>query len=295
MAADTPTPGQTAAADTKRGENASRLITRRHYENFTVGSLLLPRRLRQDLFNIYAFCRLADDFADEAGVAADPAMALREWESELERCATGDEVNPLFAALGDTIRRRNLSLEPFRLLLNAFHTDLTKTRYRDWTELRDYTRLSADPVGRIVLALGGYDHPDFFALSDKICTALQLANHWQDIAADWRRGRLYVPLEDLGRFGVTEEQIAQGVVNDNFRRLMAFEVDRTRRLFREGSSLIGKLSGLWRFQVALYWHGGMAALERVEAADGDIFRKSLKLKQVTKLRVAFKALKDYLY
>jgi squalene synthase HpnC len=222
-------------------------------------------------------------------------MALLEWESELERCATGDGVNPLFAALGDTIRRRNLSLEPFRLLLNAFHTDLTKTRYRDWTELRDYTRLSADPVGRIVLALGGYDHPDFFALSDKICTALQLANHWQDIAADWRRGRLYVPLEDLGRFGVTEEQIAQGVVNDNFRRLMAFEVDRTRRLFREGSSLIGKLSGLWRFQVALYWHGGMAALERVEAADGDIFRKSLKLKQVTKLRVAFKALKDYLY
>ena len=282
------------SAEIKRGERQSRKLTRRHYENFTVGSRLLPRRLRQDLANIYTFCRLADDLADRPGAVADPASALQEWETELERGAAGRSAHPLFAALGDTIQRRNLSLEPFRQLLSAFHSDLTKTRYRDWNELRDYTRRSADPVGHLVLTLGGFRHPDYFALSDKICTALQLANHWQDIAADWRMGRLYVPLEDMARFGVTEELLTTGGINDNFRRLMTFEIDRTRRLFVEGRGLISKLPVLWRFQIALYWHGGMAALTGVEKSLDRLWDGSPRLTSREKALVALRAFLDCL-
>ncbi len=271
----------------RHGERVSRALTRRHYENFTVGAFFLPRRIRQDLFNVYAFCRLADDIADEPAGGAGPAERLNRWERELDAAHRGSSDDPIFAALGETINRRGLSPEPFRRLLQAFRLDLVKTRWQSWDELRGYTRLSADPVGRIVLELFGYRDPDFFALSDKICTALQLANHWQDVAEDWERGRLYIPQEDLHRFGVSEEEIACRQVTDGFRELMTFEVDRAGRLFHEGRALLRMVRGVLTLQLNLYWNGGMAALEAVSKIGYDVLNRSARLGPGAKFKVAW--------
>ena len=171
-------------------------------------------------------------------------------------------------------------------LLQAFRIDLVKVRWQSWDELRQYTRLSADPVGRIVLELFGYRHPDYFALSDKICTALQLANHWQDVAEDWQRGRLYIPQEDLQRFGVSEDEIARHQASDGFRELMAFEVDRARRLFYEGRALLRMVRGSLALQLQLYWNGGVAALEAVRKVGYDVLNRSARLGPGAKLKVA---------
>ncbi|MDP8228058.1 MAG: squalene synthase HpnC [Candidatus Electryoneaceae bacterium] len=269
----------------KAGESLSRSAAQGHYENFSIGAFMLPKRLRQDLFNVYAFCRFADDIADEPDENANPEKALDEYEQLLDNAVQGQTDDPIFAALGSTIRRRNLSLEPFRNLLKAFRLDLVKTRWKDWNDLREYTRYSADPVGRIVLELCDERQPEFFALSDNICTALQLANHWQDIAEDWERGRIYIPKEDMERFGVTESQIAQRRFNDRFRRLMEFEVRRTKELFSKGRPLIKMVGKPLDAQLTLYWQGGTAALDAVERVGYDVLNHPTKIRRAVKFKI----------
>jgi len=283
----------------KQGEAISRKLTLGHYENFTVATWFLPKRLKQDLFNIYAYCRIADDAVDETSGSAEASATLDQWESLLDAAACGAVTDPLFCAIGDTIQRRNLSLEPFRNLLSAFRLDLSKTRYDTWNDLREYTRLSADPVGRIVLELYDYHDPDFFALSDKICTALQLTNHWQDVAEDFFRGRIYIPREDMDIFGVSEQIFSKEQrtehLTDAFQDLMHFEVERARKLFQQGKKLIGMVSASLRFQLALYWEGGMAALDAIERIDFNVLSESARLKRTDKMKVAVKALGQVLF
>jgi squalene synthase HpnC len=272
-----------------QGEAYSRDLVQSHYENFSVAARILPRQKRQDLYNIYTFCRLADDFADNAISIDDAGSKLHNWELSLEAAASGDVNDPFFNALGNTIRRQNLSLEPFKRLLQAFRLDLIKNRYATRRELSDYTHLSANPVGTIVLELYGYKNSDLFALSDKICTALQLANHWQDVAEDYDRGRIYIPLEDMQRHGVDERTIADKDANTNFRALVKDEVDFARTMFAEGKDLIFRVNGWLRLQLGLYFEGGMSALSAIERNNYDVLNNSSKLRKFDKLAVLFRS------
>ncbi len=268
------------------GERSNRKLANEHYENFSVASFFIPKRLRQDLYNVYAYCRLADDIADESGSKADALSALDDWERLLEASVAGQPVPPLFEALGATIRRHNLSLDPFRDLLKAFRLDIVKTRWADWNDLRDYTRYSADPVGRIVLELFGYRIQELNTLSDNICTALQLANHWQDVREDWKRGRIYIPQCDLERFEVTEDDIASRRFSDRFQRLMTYEVQRARQMFQEGKALINLVSKPFDVQLYMYYRGGMAALDAVERINYDVLNHPAKVGWQGKMTIA---------
>ena len=272
-----------------QGEAFSQTLTQSHYENFTVAARILPRQKRQDLYNIYAFCRLADDFADNVISNHEAEKRLTRWKELLEAAVSGGVKDPLFNALGATIARQKLSLEPFRRLLKAFRLDLTKNRYATHAELSKYTHLSADPVGTIVLELYGYDDPAFFALSDRICTALQLTNHWQDVAEDFERGRIYIPQEDMLKYNVSEKTIADKDANIQFQSLMRYEVDYAYRLFAEGKELIMLVNGWLRFQLGLYCEGGMAALSAIERNNYDVLNCSSKLRTVDKMAVLFKS------
>ncbi len=276
------------------GERKSRKLARGHYENFNIAAFILPKRLRQDLYNIYAFLRLADDIADECPDDREAEEVLLNWGENLQTPADEEVKEPVIKALRDTIKRHGLSLEPFQRLLSAFRMDLATKRWETWNDLRYYTRHSADPVGHIVLELFNYHDPDFFALSDKICTALQLANHWQDVREDWNRGRVYIPQEDLRRFCVSEDEIALGLATDRFRELMTFEVERARSLFLEGLSLIRKVDPRLRLQLALYWCGGMGALRTIERIDYDILNRSARMTTSDKILVVINAIKRWM-
>jgi len=227
--------------------------------------------LKQDLFNIYAFLRLADDSADECEDELEADRVLQNWLESLETAREGEDEHPVAAALRATIARH------------------VQKRWETWDDLKYYTAHSADPVGRIVLELFGYRDTDFFALSGKICTALQLANHWQDVREDWERGRVYIPQEDLHRFGISETEIANRSTTDSFRELMTFEVERARSLFLEGFSLLRKVDAGLRLQLALYWHGGMRALDAIERIDYDVLNRSARLKPADKMMVGIKS------
>ncbi len=272
----------------RQGEYISRKLATQHYENFAIAARFIPGRHKQDLFNIYAYCRLADDFADEESNTVVAEAALERWEKLLEN-SIGDAVsNPLFTALADTIKRRRLSLQPFKDLLLAFKQDLYIKRYNTFSELNDYTRLSADPVGRIVLELYDYRDAEYFALSDKICTALQLANHWQDVAEDFNKGRIYIPVEDMEKFDVSEEMISEKHVNSEFRNLLKFEVDRAKLLFSEGRKLIEMVKRPLRVQLEMYWGGGMAALNAIEKANYDVLNCETTVTGINKAKIALR-------
>ena len=253
-------------------------LARAHYENFPIGSWLLPRRLRHDLAAVYAFARGADDLADEGCRAVlDRLERLAAWEEQLLACvrdpASADD--PIFLALGDTIARHDLPLEPLRDLLHAFERDAAgdTATFPTLADVLEYCRCSANPVGRIVLALFGYRDPERQARSDDICTALQLTNFWQDVAGDLARGRTYLPEEDMRRFPGCRAALAERAANDDFRRLLAFEVARTRDLFVRGLPLAGMVSGRLAREVRLFARGGLAILGRITAADYDVFAR----------------------
>jgi len=207
----------------------------------------------------------------------------------LEHAAEGNSDDPLFAALGETIRRHKLPLEPFRDLLQAFRRDLTCLRYVSWEDLLDYCRLSANPVGRLVLLLGGESNEPFFAYSDKICTALQLANHWQDVAGDFRRGRIYIPLSEMARFGVSEDAIQRRETGPLFKQMMANLVERTEAMFEEGQALLDLVNRPLGRQLRLYWGGGMAALRAIQSIDYDVLNHRARVGRPAKLRVFIRA------
>jgi squalene synthase HpnC len=245
-----------------------------HYENFPVASWLLPPRLRQAAATIYWFARSADDFADEGDTAAPERLAhLDAYRSELQRIAAGAAPkSPDFVKLARVVSHHGLPLAPFNDLLDAFSQDVMKTRYRDFTELAEYCRRSANPIGRLMLHLFGAATPQNLRWSDSICSSLQLINFWQDIELDWRKGRVYLPQDELARFGVSEAQIAGGQVDDSWRALMAFQVARARKMLASGAPLARALPGRIGWELRLVVQGGARILERIDRVRGDVFR-----------------------
>jgi squalene synthase HpnC len=245
-----------------------------HYENFPVASVLVPARYRDAVIAIYRFARTADDIADEGGAApAARHRALDAFSRRLDAIERGETPTEApFVDLALAVRRHHLPIARLRDLLSAFAQDIDVTRYPTYDDVLDYCRRSANPVGRLLLAMYGIDDAQALAESDAICTALQLANFWQDVAIDWRKGtRLYLPLEDLARFGVPLSHVANGVCDEPFSRLMAFETARTRTLFVSGRRLIRRLPWRLGLELTAVIAGGMRVLERIDAVRGDVF------------------------
>ena len=246
-----------------------------HYENFPVASLLLPRRLREPVEAIYAFARSADDIADEGDAPAVMRLArLNDYRRELLTIEQGrTPADPLFARLAGAIRVHRLPVQLFRDLLDAFQQDVGKTRYADFPELLDYCRRSANPVGRLVLALYRADSAENLVLSDHICTSLQLINFWQDVAIDWQKNRIYLPQDDLARHDVDEARIAKGRVDEAWRQLIAFQVQRSRAMMLSGAPLARRLPGRLGWELRLVVQGGLRILEKIEGVGYDVFRR----------------------
>jgi squalene synthase HpnC len=246
-----------------------------HYENFPVASWLAPSNLRPAIVAIYHFARAADDIADEGDAEAkDRLTQLDHYDAMLDRIANGDRPEEApFALLTDAVRAHRLPLAPFRELLSAFRQDVLKTRYADFAELLDYCRRSANPIGRLLLHLYRIDDGERKLQSDAICTGLQLANFWQDVAIDWNKGRVYLPKDDMFRFHVAEEQIADSRCDDRWRALIAFEVQRTRALLESGRLLAQALPLRLKLELRLVVAGGLRILRSIDAVEGDVFRR----------------------
>lgn len=266
-------------------------LVRTHYENFPVASLFLPKVLRPAVAVIYAFARTADDIADEGQRPAEQRLeALNAWQRQLDACVEGDADHPIFLALGDVLRRHSVPPQLFRDLLTAFRMDVRVHRYATFADVMHYCRHSANPVGRIVLHLFGAHDETLLRSSDAICTALQLTNFWQDVALDAEKGRIYLPLEDMERFGYTERELLELSVNDRFRQLLAFEVGRTRSLFFAGASLMRDAPSALRFELKLTWHGGMRILEQIEEAAYDVVTRRPVLGVAERMRILVRSL-----
>src|SRR6202789_1342683 len=213
-------------------------LARTHYENFSVATWFLPKHLRQDFLNVYAYCRISDDLGDEVGEPAPALARLDEWETEVDACYQGSPRHPVFVALAETVRKFNIPKHEFSDLLIAFRQDQTVTRFETFDDVLHYCRYSANPVGHLVLYLCGYHDPERQQLSDYTCTALQLANFWQDVSVDYAKGRIYLPLEDLRSYSVSEDDIAHKRNTPAFCEMMKFEVARAREWFDRGLPLI---------------------------------------------------------
>lgn len=246
-----------------------------HYENFPVASLLLPRKYHRAVGLIYRFAREADDIADEGDAPAQSRLQdLARFGQELDRIERGESpAIPWFADLSDTVRQHRLPVALLRDLLSAFSQDVVRERYADYAELLDYCRRSANPVGRLMLHLFGKADPEALALSDRICTSLQLINFWQDVAIDYRKPRIYLPQDELAAYGVPESQIANADTGGRWRELMAFQVDRARRMMLDGAPLTRLLTGRIRLEIGATVQGGLRILEKIERAGYDVFRR----------------------
>jgi hydroxysqualene synthase len=270
-------------------------IAREHYENFPVASFVLPAPLRPHVAAVYAFARSADDFADQPHRSPDERYRLLEdWREMLWLCATPQGAplySPLFRALGHTIRVCDLPLSLFEDLLSAFRQDVATSRYQTWPELMDYCRRSANPIGRLVLAIAGYVGPDIEQRSDCVCTALQLTNFWQDLAVDWRNGRLYVPAEESKGFGAKEEDLHLGKITPEWSDALRHVVGRTRDLFLEGRSICDLVRGRLRWELRVTWLGGMLVLDRLAASRFDVFRARPTVRRRDTVALAWRALR----
>ena len=239
-------------------------LARTHYENFSVASWFLPRRLRQHFFNVYAYCRISDDLGDEVGDTAASLELLDQWQQELDACYDGTPKHPVFVALSETVRQFDIPKHEFSDLLIAFRQDQTVTRFDTFNDVLAYCRYSANPVGHLVLYLCRYRDPERQQLSDFTCTALQLANFWQDVSTDYAKGRIYLPLEDLRRFNVTEDDIAHRRNTPAFCEMLKFEVERARDWFRQGLPLIRKVDRELAIDLDLFSRGGQEILNAIE-------------------------------
>jgi squalene synthase HpnC len=262
--------GRPCALDAAR--RYTRWLATHHYENFHVVSLLLPKRLHQDFYNVYAFCRWADDLSDEIGDRAESLRLLEWWRRELDGMYRGEAVHPVFVALGPTVERYGIPRELFEDLIRAFVQDRNVNRYRDWDDVFAYCRWSANPVGRLVLYLCGYSDPERQRLSDATCTALQLANFWQDVTADLERDRVYIPLAVLERNHCAIEDLLARRFTPAFRETMREAVEKARGLFLEGLPLSGMVDRRLGVDIDLFSRGGMRVLEKIEAQDYNVLR-----------------------
>jgi squalene synthase HpnC len=250
---------------------AEAVMARAATENFSVASRVLPRRVRAHLLAGYGFARLVDELGDDESVGPQERLKALDWlELELDRAFRGEAGHPLLVRLQVTLRECELTRDPFVRLIEANRMDQRVSRYETWAELRRYCSLSADPVGELVLGIFGLANPERIALSDSICTALQLAEHCQDVAEDLARGRVYLPLEDLERFGCSEAELAEAHAGAALREVLAFEVGRARQLLIDGTPLIAQLHGRPKLAVAAFLAGGHAALDAIERAHYDV-------------------------
>jgi squalene synthase HpnC len=268
----------------------TRWLATHHYENFHVVSWLLPRRLHQDFYNVYGFCRWADDLGDEIGDAAESLWLLAWWRDELTRMYRGDVQHPVYVALEETVRRHQLPPGPFEDLITAFVQDQTKARYDSWAELLDYCRFSANPVGRLVLMLCGYRDEERFRMSDATCTGLQLANFWQDVTVDWDKNRVYLPQDLLARHGVPEEDIARRRFSPAFSAAMRESVEYAKEFFHQGRPLARTLDPRLALDIELFSRGGMAILGKIEKQGYDVLGERPRISKLERTWLLLKGL-----
>lgn len=265
-------------------------LTETHYENFHVASWFLPKRLRPHFHAIYAYCRVSDDLGDETGDLEQSMALLNLWGEELDACYRGQTRHPVFVALAETIRACDIPKEPFADLLVAFRRDQRDVRMETMRDVLDYCHYSANPVGRLVLYVCGYRDEVRFRLSDFTCTALQLANFWQDVASDYTRDRIYFPLEDMRRFGADEGMIAERRFTPQFRDLMQYEVEYAREMMRKGLPLIGMVDRELAVDLDLFSRGGLEILNAIEAQGYDVLRARPAISKSRKAALLVRAL-----
>jgi squalene synthase HpnC len=265
-------------------------IARSHYENFPVASRFVPKEIRKHVWTIYAFARIADDYADEPGFTLAERMDnLNQWEQYLDECYTGNPTHRVFAALAETVDRFQIPFELFQNLLSAFRADVTVKRYESFEDLLAYCRNSANPIGRMVLLLLNYRSEAMMQLSDSICTALQLTNFWQDVSVDLQKDRIYLPLEELEEFEYSEQDLLNRKVNDHFYSLMAFQVRRTAELFVEGKPLLSMVGKDLSRELKLTWSGGTRILQKIHDQNYDVLTKRPTLTRLEKLELLFRS------
>lgn len=265
-------------------------LTETHYENFHVASWFLPKRLRPHFHAIYAYCRVSDDLGDETG-SREQGMALLDlWGQELDACYRGETRHPVFVALAETIREFEIPKLPFADLLVAFRRDQTIVRMQTMEDVLDYCHYSANPVGHLVLYVCGYRDEERFRLSDYTCTALQLANFWQDVWPDYARDRIYFPQEDMHRFGVDESMIAEARFTPEFRELMRYEVEYARKMMREGLPLIGMVNRGLAIDLDLFSRGGLEILRAIEEQNYDVLKARPAISKPRKAALLIRAL-----
>ena len=264
-------------------------LARSHYENFPVGSILIPKPLRKHFYSIYAFARTADDFADEGYRESyserERLELLEEWSEMLKEAFRGHATHPVFVALRETRAKFDLPITLFEDLLSAFKQDVTVQRYASFDQLLDYCRRSANPVGRLILLLFGYRDEQLHMWSDDICTALQLANHWQDVAIDLSKDRIYIPAEDLAQFGLSFDDLRNLQSESRFKELMQFEIRRARELFERGKPLCVSVSGRLGLELRAVWLGGTRILDLIERNNYDVLTRRPVITSADKLRI----------
>lgn len=264
-------------------------LARTHYENFSVATWFLPKPLRQHFYNVYSYCRISDDLGDEVGNPQQSLELLDQWQAELAACYAGSPRHPVFVALAETIKRFGIPRHEFSDLLVAFRQDQTVTRFETFADVLGYCRFSANPVGHLVLYLCGYSDADRQQLSDYTCTALQLANFWQDVKVDYAKGRIYFPQEDMRQYGVREADIAAGRITSEFVELMKFQVQRAREWFERGLPLVQNVSKDLAIDIELFSRGGQEILNAIERQRFDVLTRRPVISKPRKLWLVLRA------
>ena len=270
----------------------TRWLATHHYENFHVVSVLLPKRLHQDFYNVYSFCRWADDLGDEIPDTAEALRLLKWWRGEVDAMCSGVKKHPVFVALEPTMRRHDLDPVLFHDLITAFERDQTVTRYQNWDEVLDYCKYSANPVGRLVLGLCGYQGTERRLLSDATCTALQLANFWQDVTVDLKKDRIYIPLEVMAKHGYREEELFQLRFDGRFRLVMQEIVGVARGLFEQGLPLTRMVDRRLSIDLTLFSRGGMFILDKIERQDFNVLATRPKISKTERVGILLRSLAE---
>jgi squalene synthase HpnC len=284
-----------AGCSLEEAQAYTRRLATSHYENFNVVSWLLPRGLHQSLYNVYAYCRWADDLGDEIADSTRALALLDAWEEELGLCYAGRATHPVLIALGETVQRHDIPQKPFSDLLIAFRRDQTVKRHPDWASVMDYCVYSANPVGRIVLFVCGYRDPARQEFSDWTCTALQLANFWQDVARDLDKGRIYIPLAHLAAHGLSEGDLTARRFEARYARMMKELVEYTRILFARGRPLARQVQGPLRTDIDMFSRGGLAVLDAIEAMGYNTIERRPSISRGAQVRLLGRALVSRLF
>ncbi|HLH04541.1 MAG TPA: squalene synthase HpnC [Bryobacteraceae bacterium] len=272
----------------------TRWLATHHYENFNVVSFLLPKELHQDFYNVYAYCRWADDLGDEIGDTAESLRLLAWWRRELEAVYRGEAAHPVFIALRGTVARHAIPIEPFDRLIRAFEQDQTVTRYRTFDDVFGYCVNSANPVGHLVLYLCGYRDAERQRLSDYTCTALQLANFWQDVTVDLKKDRIYLPLALFEKYGYTEADLFAHRFNDAFRKVMIEAVDVAQDLFERGLPLVGMVNRRLALDLDLFSRGGMKVLDKIRTQNYNVLEARPAISKPERILILLRSLRRLL-